>query len=134
MSPGHRILVIEDNADTAEAFAVIFAARGFDVSVSSNGADALAILRHDQDFCAILLDLILPVMDGRAFPRAQRADPATADIPVILVSADHQIAEAARQLGAENFLHKPIDPVEVVDVVERHCSGRACSARHRSAV
>ena len=114
-------MVIEDDVDTAEAFALIFQARGLDVTVTSNGADALSILRHDQAYCAILLDLMLPVMDGRAFRRTQRADPRLAWIPVIILSADPQIATAAEQLGVRNFLRKPIDPFEIVALVEAQC-------------
>ncbi len=121
MVPRHRILVVEDHVDTAEAFAIIFEARGLHVSVASNGADALTILEHDQNFCAILLDLMMPGMDGRTFRRAQRADARMADIPVIIVSGDPTISEAARQLGVSNFLQKPIDPVELVKAVERQC-------------
>jgi CheY-like chemotaxis protein len=123
----HRILVIEDNVETAEAFALIFEARGFDVTLASNGADALMLLEHDHAYCAILLDLVLPVMDGRAFRRAQRMDPNLTAIPVIVVSGDPQVAEVARHLEADNFLRKPIDPLEVANVVERHCDGRACA-------
>jgi CheY-like chemotaxis protein len=125
MGPRHRILVIEDNVETAEAFALIFEARGFAVTLASNGADALMLLEHDHAYCAILLDLMLPVMDGRAFRRAQRADPTLASIPVIVVSGDPQVADVARHLEAENFLRKPIDPVAVVNVVQLHCDGRA---------
>lgn len=124
MAEGHRVLVVEDHVDTAEAFAIIFEARGLKVSVASNGADALAILEHDQDFCAILLDLMMPGMDGRTFRRAQRADARMADIPVIIVSGDPTISDAARQLGVTNFLQKPIDPVELVCAVERQCGPR----------
>jgi len=128
MTARHRLLVIEDNADTAEAFAIIFEARGFAVTVASNGADALAILTHDRAFCAILLDLMLPVMDGRNFRRVQRADPALATIPVIIVSGDPHVAAAARQLHVETVLRKPFDPVEVVRAVAGACDGRACVA------
>src|SRR5688572_8894657 len=124
MTEGHRVLVVEDHVDTAEAFAIIFEARGLKVSVASNGADALMILEHDQDFCAILLDLMMPGMDGRTFRRAQRADARMADIPVIIVSGDPTISDAARQLGVTNFLQKPIDPVELVRAVERQCDMR----------
>ena len=124
MIEGHRVLVVEDHVDTAEAFAIIFEARGLKVSVASNGADALTILEHDQDFCAILLDLMMPGMDGRTFRRAQRADARMADIPVIIVSGDPMISDAARQLGVTNFLQKPIDPVELVRAVERQCDSR----------
>jgi len=117
----HRILVVEDHVDTAEAFAIIFEARGLRVSVASNGQDALQILRNDQDYCAILLDLMMPGMDGRAFRREQRADARLADIPVIIVSGDPTLTEAARQMGVSNFLKKPIDPVELVKAVERQC-------------
>src|SRR5690242_14028892 len=121
MVAAHRILVVEDHVDTAEAFAIIFEARGLRVSVASNGQDALSILKNDQDFCAILLDLMMPGMDGRTFRRAQRADARMADIPVIIVSGDPTLTEAARQMGVTNFLKKPIDPVELVKAVERQC-------------
>lgn len=127
MASAHRILVVEDHVDTAEAFALIFEARGLRVSLASNGADALTILEHDQEFCAILLDLMMPGMDGRTFRRAQRADPRMAEIPVVIVSGDPTLSDAARQLGVTNFLRKPIDPVELMRTVELQCQ-EPCSA------
>ena len=124
----HRILVVEDHVDTAEAFAIIFEARGLRVSLASNGQDALSILKHDQDFCAILLDLMMPGMDGRAFRRAQREDARMADIPVIIVSGDPTLPEAARQMGVTTFLKKPIDPLELVKAVERQCADLGLSS------
>ena len=117
----HRILLIEDNTDSAEAFRTVLEMAGFEVVVAFHGADALAILRYDRDFCTILLDLMMPVMDGWAFREAQQRDPTLAEIPVVILSGDGRVADKARQMGVADYLAKPPDPGALVHLIERHC-------------
>lgn len=118
---GHRVLLVEDNTDSAEAFRTTLEAAGCEVVVAFHGADALAILRYDRDFCTILLDLMMPVMDGQAFREAQQRDPMLADIPVVILSGDSRVADKARQMGVSAYLTKPFDSGALLHLMERHC-------------
>jgi CheY-like chemotaxis protein len=106
----HRcsVLVVDDDADTRELLRVALAADGYAVATASNGRDALDHLRSHAETCIVVLDLLLPVMDGVQFRTAQLHDRSLAWIPVVVMSgavdADHQ----ARELGARRVLRKPL--------------------------
>jgi CheY-like chemotaxis protein len=113
----HRILLIEDNTDSAEAFRTVLEMAGFEVVVAFHGADALAILRYDRNFCTILLDLMMPVMDGWEFRAEQLKDPALAEIPVIVISADAQAEDHAARIGAVAYLKKPFEFQQLTNMI-----------------
>ena len=95
---------------------------GYPVIEAAHGGDALEKLRGRNGVCLILLDLFMPTMNGWAFREEQMKDPAIAQIPVVVVSAD---AAAARQAGADfgarATITKPIDFDRLLDVVSQHC-------------
>src|SRR4051794_16021993 len=82
-----RILIVEDDNDIRESVAGLLEDEAFATCVARDGADALAILRSDPSFDLILLDLMLPNVDGWEFRVAQRAEPLLSEIPVIAMSA-----------------------------------------------
>src|SRR5262245_15369306 len=82
-----RVLVIEDDADTREAVSDFLEREGFEVEAVENGHLALESLRSRDAPRFILLDMMMPVMDGWSFRRQQRADPQLSSIPVIVVTA-----------------------------------------------
>lgn len=86
---------------------------------ATNGAEGLMRLREARDVSAILLDLRMPIMDGWAFRREQRLDPAIADIPVVIMSG----ADVDRfgELGAAATFEKPVQMSEVAVVLHRLC-------------
>jgi CheY-like chemotaxis protein len=103
-------MVIEDDADIAEAIETILEDHGYSVSVAANGQEALDKLRSMAELPRlILLDLMMPVMDGWQFRAAQKAEPGLADVPVVLLSAHVDVRDAAERLGALAWLKKPID-------------------------
>ena len=110
-----HLIVIEDEPDVASLLAYAFASVGFSVATAQDGMAGLhAIQARHPDL--ILLDLLLPRLDGREVLRVLKADPATRDIPVVVVSA---VADATSRLGALNqgaadFLAKPCSVKEVV--------------------
>jgi CheY-like chemotaxis protein len=124
MSHHHRVLVVEDNTDVAELLQVLLDSEGFDSLVATDGAVALAHLRRDPAFCLILLDLMMPVMDGWTFRIEQRRDPRLAEIPVVLLSGDGRVREKAAQLDVADHMLKPLDVDRLVGVVERFCHRR----------
>jgi CheY-like chemotaxis protein len=117
-APGpHRcsVLVVEDDPELQELLRVALASDGYAVSTVANGRDALRHLRSTASTCIIVLDLALPVMDGRQFRAAQLRDRSLAWIPVVLLSGDGAAAQHARQLGVRSLVRKPVD----VDVLQR---------------
>jgi len=80
----HKVLVVEDTADTREALVMLLRGEGFEADGVENGLEALRQLRAGYDACLILLDLWMPVMDGWQFRFEQRRDPTLADIPVVV--------------------------------------------------
>jgi len=119
---GKHILVVEDDAATRHALAVLLQAHGYAVSTAANGREALDLLRCTERPHLILLDLTMPVMSGSEFCRHRQRDPALASIPVVLFSADGDLGQKASRLGAASYLQKPVEPEALVKTV-RHLAG-----------
>ena len=104
------VLVVEDDPDVAEAMLDVLMEDGYQVAHATNGREALDLLHTEPEPALILLDLMMPEMDGAQFRDAQLRDPRLAHIPVVILSADRKLAEKARALGIENFVSKPLGP------------------------
>jgi DNA-binding response OmpR family regulator len=110
-----RILVVEDSADIADLIAHYLQQAGHEVDRLSTGKAVLAHVRaHPPD--VIVLDLMLPEMDGLLVCQALRADPATAAVPVIMLTARGEESDRVRglELGADDYVTKPFSPKELV--------------------
>jgi CheY-like chemotaxis protein len=121
MAEEHHILLVEDDAASREAIALALQLQGYQVATAANGREALDRLRDDCRPCLILLDLMMPVLDGWQFRARQQRDPALASIPVIVVSADGSVRQKAASLGAADYLETPVEVDKLLAVVERHC-------------
>ncbi len=118
------ILIIEDDVTSREVVGQILAAKGYAMATAKDGKQALLYLRQHRP-SLILLDLMMPVMDGYEFRRRQLQDAGLASIPVVVLSAKGDDAERADALGGVvGYLQKPIDPAEVVAAVERFMVSR----------
>jgi two-component system chemotaxis response regulator CheY len=109
-SAPQQILLVEDDTDIQEAMSEILTEEGFLVTTANHGAEGLAALAkpgYVPDL--ILLDLMMPVMDGHTFRRAQQDHPAYSTIPVVVISADRNAREKSETMQAAAFLPKPID-------------------------
>ncbi len=115
------VLIIEDDADTRDAMRALLEDEGYRVQSAVHGADALSQLRSGLHPCVILLDLMMPVMDGFEFRDRQRGDASLADIPVIAYSGHYDIAENAARLGTVTYFQKPVDFQELINLVAVHC-------------
>ena len=115
MSERKRILIVDDEDDIREVAQVSLELVGqYEVLTASSGRDGVARARTAQPD-AILLDVMMPDLDGPGTLAQLRADPATRDIPVVFLTAKTQQAERARlaELGAAGILVKPFDPLKL---------------------
>jgi CheY-like chemotaxis protein len=114
------ILVVDDDPDIRLSLIDTLEDEGFAVTSAAHGLDALQLLRSKgSGFDLVVLDLMMPVMNGFQFRRKQREDPDLATIPVLLLSGGNYIAEAAASIEAAGFVRKPIDRRDLLTVVER---------------
>ena len=105
MSRSPDILLIEDDADLADAIVEVLQTEGYRVSYAADGKDALDLLANGTSPDLILLDMMMPNMNGWEFRAAQLRDPTLARIPVIVLSAT---GERARPIDAAMVLRKPV--------------------------
>lgn len=116
------ILIVDDDPDVRESLADVLGDQGYTVAATADGLEALDWLERQARPCIILLDYAMPRCDGRQFRDAQRARPGLADIPVVLLTADVNLEEKRRQLGAVEHLAKPVDLSALLEIVRRHCA------------
>jgi CheY-like chemotaxis protein len=116
------ILIVDDDASIRQLLTLFLTHKEYRSVAVANGAEALSYLQHPDRFPRlILLDLMMPVMDGVAFRRAQQQDPRLAPIPVVLMSAVEDIEEQAPALQVSASVPKPVDFELLLSVVEQHC-------------
>jgi len=128
------ILIVEDDADLRNALAEVLEDGDYKPLRAENGVAALEELRTaQQPPCVILLDVMMPIMDGRTFRAVQQRDPALSGIPVIVLSAHADAQAAAAQMDAQGYLTKPVDLGTLMDVVERFCARPPAPAGQRPA-
>lgn len=111
------VLVVEDDGDILEMIEMILQGSGYSPVVVRNGEEALARLRTGLAPRVVLLDMMMPRMDGRQFRSEQLLDPAIADIPVVLMSGDAAIADRMVELRVTKCIRKPVDINELLAVV-----------------
>jgi CheY-like chemotaxis protein len=116
----HPVLIVEDDADIRVALMDVLEEAGYQPVGAVNGLDALEKLRQGAlKPCLIVLDLMMPIMDGRAFREQQLREPALASIPVVVCSAYREITD--QTLRVAEFLRKPLDVDDLVEAVRRYC-------------
>lgn len=114
------ILVVDDDPDIREALVDVLTDHGYSARAVSNGREALDYLRGGARPNLILLDLMMPVMDGLQFRQEQVNDPELKGLPVFVISAGNDVAQNAATLGVAGSMRKPIDLDKLLDVVARH--------------
>ena len=114
-----KILLIEDDFDIGEALGELLRELGHQVSVATNGALGLEKLRSNGGFDLILLDLMMPVMDGYEFRRRQLQTVELAQIPVVVISADTKAQSRIRELQPLALLGKPVSIDRLTSLIDR---------------
>lgn len=114
-----RILVIDDDEDLRESLISYLEDHGYITAGAVNGKHALEILADPLARPSlIVLDLMMPIMDGRMFREAQLRSPILWSIPVILISAYENSAQIAQEMNIEAHLPKPVDPPAFLGLIQ----------------
>jgi CheY-like chemotaxis protein len=119
---GREILLVEDDPVTGMAVSLTLGELGYAVRSAIDGREALDYLHGHPRPGLILLDLMMPGMNGWDFRHKQQQDPALADIPVVVVSAVEGSWQDAQGLGAAGWLQKPVELDYLLAAVQRHCT------------
>jgi CheY-like chemotaxis protein len=117
----NSVLVIEDDDISRRTLEVMLQAAGFEVATVENGRQALNYLRQNERPACILLDLLMPVMDGWEFRERQLADSALASIPVLVITALSERGRQTPALRGVPIVPKPFALNELVDAVRSLC-------------
>jgi CheY-like chemotaxis protein len=127
--PVHRVLVVEDDLEIRESVMEILEEHGYEPVGASNGLEALDKLRSSGPLpCLILLDLMMPRMDGKTFRQQQLQHPELASIPVVVVSAFKDVAQTLQEMMVVDLLKKPFKLQDLLGLTQRYCpaSAEAC--------
>src|SRR5262245_50418903 len=115
----YNVLIVEDDTDLREMMAQLLTLEGFKAATATNGREALDFLRSGVTPQLILLDRMMPVMDGWEFQREQQRDPNLAHVPVVVLSALEP--GRAAEPPAREFLKKPLDFNRLLEIVQKYC-------------
>jgi CheY-like chemotaxis protein len=120
--PGKTILIVDDESSIRSVLADLLEEEGYHVAVVRTGQEAIDyLLRTETQPCLILLDMLMPEMTGLQFRRLQQEQLELAEIPVIAMSANLHVAQAAQLLGVHDYLQKPFDLPTLLSTVVRNC-------------
>jgi CheY-like chemotaxis protein len=130
-SLGNRVFVVEDEEMIRESIVEYLDENGYAAVGASDGRDALEKLGASSDGppCLILLDLMMPIMDGRTFRERQLDSPKLAAIPVIVFSAYRDVAAAAIEMKAVGHLEKPLRLPDLLRQVRQYCTNQGDLSR-----
>jgi CheY-like chemotaxis protein len=124
--PTSDVLVIEDDDDLREALSELLWEEGYTVSQAANGQEALLALRSGGTRPRlILVDLMMPVMDGWEFCAEQMKDPELSAIPVGVISALGPSVKLPYRINDAGRFHKPGDPIRLLQLVASYCATRS---------
>ena len=114
------VLLVEDDNDIRQTMSEVLEEEGYNVAKARNGREALLQLETNaRRPAAILLDLMMPIMDGYEFRLRQQKQPKWASIPVVIVSADRNGRERAREMAVAGYFEKPLNIDELLSLLKR---------------
>jgi CheY-like chemotaxis protein len=114
----HVILVVDDDPDIIDVTTAFLTKRGFEVIAAGHGREALQIIRQKRP-ALILVDVLMPEMDGFTFYKELKKDAFTSGIPVLVMTGRRKMAEAFEVVGVDGFISKPFSPQDLIGEVER---------------
>ncbi len=114
----NSILIVEDEKDIRDSLKMLLELEGYSVFTAENGKEGLKILKNLESPCLILLDLLMPVMNGMEFLEAKKHEDAIAQIPVCVVSG---VASDPHLKNTAGFIKKPIDLEILLKFIKNYC-------------
>jgi CheY-like chemotaxis protein len=113
------VLLVDDDPDIRESLSELLDANGYEVLQAENGQIALDVLKKTPRFpCVVVLDLSMPVLDGREFLKLRASDPILRGIPVVVVSGSNQPDEPLE--GIDEFLRKPVKIERLMEIIDQY--------------
>lgn len=121
--PKQKILIVEDEESLLKLESILLTSKGFEVKGVSNGRAALEEIQKSQPDL-VLLDIMLPEMDGFEVCKKIKEDPQTRDIPVIMLTAKktREDMEKGKEVGADCYITKPFKSAMVIETIQRYLS------------
>jgi CheY-like chemotaxis protein len=117
-----KVLIVEDDRDIRKNLKILLESEGYSIELAENGQVALEFLHSVTDLPSlIILDLMMPVMDGFQFRELQQRNPRLANIPVAIMTADGHIDEKKLRTQATAALRKPADVDDILKLVKKLC-------------
>jgi len=117
------VCIVDDDADIREVLSDVLSMEGYQVIAAGDGEAALGLLRRQESSCRlILLDLMMPHMNGWEFRRQQLQDPAIASIPVVLLSGAGTAAKSIDELHVAGSIEKPVELDTLMAEVAHYCA------------
>ncbi len=113
-----RVLVVDDDPDLAVICSLVLESEGYDTNIARNGVEAYDLLKADN-IDLVLLDVMMPVMDGLTVCKMMKRNPAMRDLPVIIMSASDTMRAQAVSCHANAIIDKPFDIDLQIDTVGR---------------
>lgn len=121
LDPNRSILVVDDEMIICELLTDVLTEEGYQVVTAANGQEALDYLSQHSAPCVILLDMMMPVMDGPTFRSHQRSNPTLAEIPVIVMTAGMNRERLEQLIEADEYMLTPFAIDHLLDMVQRYC-------------
>jgi CheY-like chemotaxis protein len=116
--PNNDVLIVDDDTDISEALDLILQSRGYHCVFAADGAEALDYLRAHPLPRVVLLDMMMPGMNGKQFRDEQLVDPRLAAVPVVVMTGDSRAGAKAADLGVAKFLRKPVSINDLLAAVQ----------------
>jgi CheY-like chemotaxis protein len=118
-----NILIVDDDADIRDSLAELFEDEGYGVATAADGSAGLLALNAGTLPCVVILDLLMPVLDGNEMYSMMQADPRLANVPVIVSTSD-----PSRAPSGVLIIKKPVNLARLLSAVRQHCPQPSSSA------
>lgn len=127
---GHRVLVVEDEPENRLFIGLMLRTEGYEVLEAEDGPSALDLLAREEHPELILLDVMMPGLNGWQVFERLRADPRWTQIPVVMLTALAQRSDVERavELGVDGYLTKPFEPADLIHTIEETLASRNAPA------
>ena len=122
------ILIVDDNEDNRYTLQLLLEGDGHErISTAASGNEAIALIEKEK-FSLVLLDLMMPDLNGDEVLKVIKSDPDKRDIPVVMISADTDVEKVSQciELGADDYLSKPFNPTILRARIGRRCADTRC--------